>query len=65
MRSKEIWQPGSRSVLVGTVVSIGQTLRARSELRRALAAEAYAQAVLQFLQEDVLSQASPGPSAGS
>jgi len=55
------------AVLVGTVVSIAQTLRAKRELRRALAAEAQAQvekanakAALQFIQDDVLSQASPG-----
>ena len=55
------------AVLVGTVVSIAQTLRARRELRRALAAEAKAQvekdnaqAALHFIQDDVLSQASPG-----
>jgi len=54
-------------ILVGTVISIGQTLRARRELRRALAAEAQAltekanaQGALQFIQDDVLSQASPG-----
>jgi tetratricopeptide (TPR) repeat protein len=55
------------AILVGTVVSIAQTLRARRELRRALAAEANAlaeksnaQAALHFIQDDVLSQASPG-----
>ena len=48
------------AILVGTVISIGQTLRARRELRRALSAEANAQAALRFIQEDVLSQASPG-----
>ena len=55
------------AILVGTVVSIGQTLRASRELRRALAAEAQAltekanaQAALHFIQDDVLSQASPG-----
>ena len=48
------------AILVGTVISIEQTLRARSELRRALAAEANAQAALHFIQDDVLSQASPG-----
>jgi len=55
------------AVLVGTVVSIAQTLRAKRELRRALAAEAQAQvekanakAALHFIQDDVLSQASPG-----
>jgi eukaryotic-like serine/threonine-protein kinase len=48
------------AILVGTAISIGQTLRARRELRRALAAEANAQSALRFIQEDVLSQASPG-----
>ena len=48
------------AILVGTLISIGQTFRARRELRRALVAEANAQAALQFIQEDVLSQASPG-----
>ena len=55
------------AVLVGTVVSIAQTLRARRELRRAVAAEAKAltekanaQAALHFIQDEVLSQASPG-----
>jgi eukaryotic-like serine/threonine-protein kinase len=62
------------AILAGTVISIGQALRARRELRRALAAEANAQvekanalnekanaqAALYFLQEDVLNQASPG-----
>ena len=62
------------AILVGSIVSIRQMLRARRELRRALAAEANAlaserkalsekanaQAALQFIQDDVLSQASPG-----
>ena len=55
------------AILAGTVVSVAQTLRARRELRRALAAEsqaqaekANAQAALHFIQDDVLSQASPG-----
>ena len=62
------------AILVGTVISIGQALRARTELRRALAAEAQAltaeakaltseanaQAALHFIQDEVLSQASPG-----
>jgi serine/threonine protein kinase len=55
------------AILAGTAVSITQTLRARRELRRALAAEsqaqkekANAQAALHFIQDDVLSQASPG-----
>lgn len=55
------------AVLTGTAISIAQTLRARRELRRALTAEAQAQvekdnakAALQFIQDDVLSQASPG-----
>src|SRR6185369_9851248 len=61
------------AILVGTVISIGQTVRARRELRRAQAAEslaqaeqanalkekANAQAALHFLQDDVLNQASP------
>jgi serine/threonine protein kinase/Tfp pilus assembly protein PilF len=48
------------AVLVGTAVSIAQALRARRELRRALVAEANARAALHFIQDDVLSQASPG-----
>ncbi|HTL55957.1 MAG TPA: serine/threonine-protein kinase [Candidatus Limnocylindrales bacterium] len=55
------------AILAGTVVSVLQTLRARRELRRALAAEsqaqaekANAQAALHFIQDEVLSQASPG-----
>jgi eukaryotic-like serine/threonine-protein kinase len=55
------------AVLAGTVISTAQALRARRELRRALAAEAQAQAekanaqaALHFIQDDVLSQASPG-----
>jgi tetratricopeptide (TPR) repeat protein len=54
-------------VLTGTVISATQALRARKELRRALVAEAQAQAekanaeaALHFIQDDVLSQASPG-----
>jgi tetratricopeptide (TPR) repeat protein len=55
------------AVLVGSLVSLAQTLRARRELRRAVAAEARAQAekanaqaALHFIQDEVLSQASPG-----
>src|SRR5262249_8415355 len=55
------------AILVGTVISITQTMRAQRELRRALAAESQAQrekanvqAALHFIQDDVLSQASPG-----
>jgi tetratricopeptide (TPR) repeat protein len=48
------------AILVGTAVSIGQALRARRELRRALTAESNAQGALHFIQDDVLSQASPG-----
>ena len=62
------------AILVGSIVSIGQALRARRELRRALTAEAQAQAekanalvekanaqaALHFIQDDVLNQASPG-----
>jgi serine/threonine protein kinase len=55
------------AILAGTVISVGQALRATRELRRALAAEAQAhvekanaQAALHFIQDDVLSQASPG-----
>ena len=55
------------AVLAGTVVSVVQTLRAKRELHRALAAEARAQmekanaqAALHFIQDEVLSQASPG-----
>ncbi|MGH7970599.1 MAG: protein kinase domain-containing protein, partial [Limisphaerales bacterium] len=62
------------AILAGTAISIGQALRARRELSRALAAEARAQvekanaleekanaqAALHFIQDDVLSQASPG-----
>lgn len=48
------------SILIGSVVSIAQLLRARKEMRRAQAAEADAQAALHFIQDDVLSQASPG-----
>ena len=54
------------AILAGTVISMGQALRAKRELRRALAAEANAlsekanaQAALHFLQNDVLNQASP------
>jgi tetratricopeptide (TPR) repeat protein/tRNA A-37 threonylcarbamoyl transferase component Bud32 len=48
------------AILAGTAVSIGQALRARRELRRALTAESNAQGALHFIQDDVLSQASPG-----
>jgi len=55
------------AIVAGTVVSLAQTLRARRELRRAVAAEAQAQtekanaqAALHFIQDEVLSQASPG-----
>jgi serine/threonine protein kinase len=65
------------AILVGTVVSVMQALRARRELSRALVAEsqaqtekanaitekANAQAALHFIQDDVLSQASPGSQA--
>jgi serine/threonine protein kinase len=61
------------AILLGTAISLAQTLRAKRELRRALAAEASAlaaeakaltekanaQAALYFIQDDVLSQASP------
>ena len=62
------------AILVGTVVSIGYAVRASKERDRALAAEsvaldaksealeekANAQGALHFIQDDVLSQASPG-----
>jgi tetratricopeptide (TPR) repeat protein/tRNA A-37 threonylcarbamoyl transferase component Bud32 len=55
------------AIVAGTVVSVAQTLQARRQLRRALAAEsqaqaekANAQAALHFIQDEVLSQASPG-----
>jgi eukaryotic-like serine/threonine-protein kinase len=48
------------AILAGTAVSIGEALRARKELRRALAAESNAQGALRFIQDDVLNQASPG-----
>ena len=55
------------AILVGTIISVTQTLRARKELRRAIAAEsqaqtekANAQAALHFIQDEVLSQANPG-----
>jgi tetratricopeptide (TPR) repeat protein len=55
------------AVLVGGFISLAQTLQARRQLRRAVAAEAKAQAekanaqaALHFIQDEVLSQASPG-----
>jgi serine/threonine protein kinase len=55
------------AVLAGTVVSLAQAFRARKEMHRAMNAEAQAlaekanaQAALHFIQDEVLSQASPG-----
>jgi len=55
------------AVLAGTVVSLAQAYRARKEMHRAVNAEAQAlvekanaQAALHFIQDEVLSQASPG-----
>jgi hypothetical protein len=74
-RNKVLYTAGfavSFALSFGIGLSINQAARATREMRRARDAEAQAQAekanaqaALHFIQEDVLSQASPGPSAGS
>ena len=69
-RNKLVFAAGTAvatALIVGLTFSAWQAVRAERELRRARAAEvqaltekANAQAALQFIQEDVLSQASPG-----